>query len=114
MDEINTGGEKVFPLEAEEVLLEHPKVKETCVIGVPNEDWGSIVRAVVIPKDGLVPGKDITAGEVMDFCKEKVAGYKRPRSVVFAKTSPISPVGKVLRAQLRELYGKPDTKEAKK
>jgi len=105
---INTGGEKVFPLEVEEVLLEHPKIKEVCVIGVQNEDWGNIVRAVVIPKDGLTPGEDITEEEIIEFCKDKMAGYKRPRSVVFAKEFPISPVGKVLRAKIHEDFGSPE------
>jgi len=104
---INTGGEKVFPLEVEEVLLEHPKIKEACVIGVPNEDWGNIVRAVVIPKGGLVPGEDITEEEIIEFCKDKMAGFKRPRSVVFAIEFPISPVGKVLRAKIHEEFGNP-------
>ncbi|MHA1798802.1 MAG: class I adenylate-forming enzyme family protein [Candidatus Helarchaeota archaeon] len=100
---INTGGEKVFPLEVEEIILEHPAVENVCVIGVPDEDWGSIVRAVVIKKRG----KDVTAQEIMDFCKGKIAGYKKPRSVVFADEFPISPVGKVLRAKIREKFGKP-------
>ncbi|MHA1324090.1 MAG: class I adenylate-forming enzyme family protein, partial [Candidatus Helarchaeota archaeon] len=104
---INTGGEKVFPLEVEEILLEHPKIQDVCIIGVPNEDWGHIVRAVVIPKKGLEPGKDITEQEIIDFCKDKMAGYKKPRSVVFADSFPISPVGKVLRAKIREQYGMP-------
>ncbi len=104
---INTGGEKVFPLEVEEIILEHPKVKDVCVIGVPNEDWGHIVRAVIIPKEGLEPGKDITEQEIIDFCKDKMAGYKKPRSIVFTDKFPISPVGKVLRAKIREQFGKP-------
>ncbi|MHA1143576.1 MAG: class I adenylate-forming enzyme family protein [Candidatus Helarchaeota archaeon] len=101
---INTGGEKVFPLEVEEIIVEHPGVKEVCVIGVPDEDWGSTVRAIVIPEEGAKP----TAQEIMDFCKGKMAGYKKPRSVVFVKEFPLNPVGKVLRQKIRELYGKPD------
>ncbi len=104
---INTGGEKVFPLEVEEIILEHPKVQDVCVIGVPDEDWGNTVRAVVIPKKGLKPGIDITAEEIMDYCKDKMAGYKKPRSILFAESFPISPVGKVLRAKIREDYGQP-------
>ncbi|NVM55354.1 MAG: acyl--CoA ligase, partial [Candidatus Helarchaeota archaeon] len=107
---ISTGAEKVFPLEVEEILSEHPKIKEVCIIGVPDEDWGHTVRAVVIPKKGLVPEKDITGQEIMDFCKDKMAGYKKPRSVVFTDSFPISPVGKALRAKIREKYGQPDTK----
>jgi acyl-CoA synthetase (AMP-forming)/AMP-acid ligase II len=105
---INTGGEKVFPLEVEELLLEHPKIHDACIIGVPDEDWGHTVRAVVIPKEGLEPGKDITAEEIMDYCKDRMAGYKKPRSIVFTDKFPISPVGKVLRAKIREEFGKPE------
>ncbi|MFX1451959.1 MAG: AMP-binding protein, partial [Promethearchaeota archaeon] len=102
---INTGGEKVFPLEVEEVISEHPCVEDVCVIGVPDEDWGSTVRAVIITKEG----KNCTAEEIMDFCKGKMAGYKKPRTIVFTKEFPISPVGKILRQKIRELYGQPDT-----
>ncbi|NHI94115.1 MAG: long-chain fatty acid--CoA ligase [Candidatus Lokiarchaeota archaeon] len=101
---INTGAEKVFPLEVEEVILDHPAVENVVVIGVPDEEWGSTVRAVVIKK----PGKEVTAQEIMDFCKGKMAGYKRPRSVVFATEFPISPVGKVLRQKVRDSFGQPD------
>ncbi|MHA1377393.1 MAG: AMP-binding protein [Candidatus Helarchaeota archaeon] len=101
---INTGGEKVFPLEVEEIIIEHPCVEDVCVIGVPDEDWGSTVRAVVILKEG----KSATSEEIMEYCKGKMAGYKKPRSVVFADEFPISPVGKVLRQKIREMYGKPD------
>ena len=101
---INTGAEKVFPLEVEEVIIEHPAVADVVVIGVPDEDWGHIVRAVVIKK----PGKDVSAQEIMDFCKGKIAGYKKPRSVKFADEFPISPVGKVLRQKIRNKWGQPE------
>jgi acyl-CoA synthetase (AMP-forming)/AMP-acid ligase II len=104
---INTGGEKVFPLEVEEVLLTNPKILEVCVIAVPNEDWGSVVRAVVVPKKGLVPGKDITEPEILEFCKDKMAGFKKPRSVVFVDKLPVNAIGKVMRAQIREQFGNP-------
>lgn len=98
---INTGGEKVFPLEVEEILIEHPKIAEVCVIGVPDEEWGETVRAVVVLKDG----EKMTADEIMQFVEGKIAGFKKPRSVVFAKEFPISPVGKILRAKIREEFG---------
>ncbi len=100
---INTGGEKVFPLEVEEVIHEHEAVDDACVIGVPDEDWGSTVRAVV----QLKPGKDASEKEIIDFLRDKLAGYKIPKSVVFVKELPLSPVGKVLRAKIREQYGRP-------
>jgi acyl-CoA synthetase (AMP-forming)/AMP-acid ligase II len=98
---INTGGEKVFPLEVEEVIHLHPKVEDVCIIGVPDEEWGSTVRAVVqLKKD-----EEAEPAEIMDFCRDKIAGYKIPRSVVFTDELPLSPVGKVLRQKIRELYG---------
>ncbi|MHA1131704.1 MAG: AMP-binding protein, partial [Candidatus Helarchaeota archaeon] len=102
---INTGGEKVFPLEVEEILIEHPKIDQVVVIGVPDEEWGESVRAVVILKQG----ETMTEEEVMQFVEGKIASYKKPRSVVFAQQFPISPVGKVLRAKIREQFGQPNT-----
>jgi acyl-CoA synthetase (AMP-forming)/AMP-acid ligase II len=102
-ESINTGGEKVFPLEVEEVIARHPKVDNVCVIGVPDEEWGSTVRAVVV----LKPGEPMEASEVIEFCRSELAGYKIPRSVVFVDELPVSPAGKLLRQQIRELYGKP-------
>jgi len=99
---ITSGGEKIFPQEVEEIIHEHPKVKDVCVIGVPDETWGSAVRAVVLLKDGT----QASAEEIIEFCKDKMAGYKRPKSVLFAESFPISPVGKVLRVKVREMYGK--------
>jgi acyl-CoA synthetase (AMP-forming)/AMP-acid ligase II len=100
---INTGGEKVFPLEVEEVIHQHPKVDDVCIIGVPDEEWGATVRAVVqLKKDEQAAPEDI-----IGFCRDKLAGYKIPRSVVFADELPLSPVGKVLRQKIREMYGGP-------
>jgi len=98
---INTGGEKVFPLEVEEVLHEHPAVEDVAVIGVPDEEWGSAVRAVV----QLKKGEEAGAEELQEFCRDKLAGYKIPRSVVFVAELPLSPVGKVLRQKIRDMYG---------
>jgi acyl-CoA synthetase (AMP-forming)/AMP-acid ligase II len=100
---INTGGEKVFPLEVEEVISQHPKVEDVCVIGVPDEEWGHTVRAVV----QLEQGQALEGQEIRDFCRGKLAGYKIPRTCVFADELPHSPVGKMLRQKVRELYGKP-------
>lgn len=98
---ISTGGEKVFPLEVEEVLGQHPAVELCCVIGVPSEEWGEAVRAVV----QLRPGQSASAEELAGFCRRRLAGYKTPRSVVVVTELPLSPVGKVLRAKVRELHG---------
>jgi len=101
---INTGGEKVFPLEVEEIIQSHPKVEMAVVIGVPDEQWGSTVRAVI----QLIPGESMEEREIMDFCRGKMAGYKTPRSVIFVEEIPISPVGKVLRQKIRDQYSRPD------
>lgn len=101
---ISSGAEKIFPLEIEEVISQHPKVEEVVVIGVPDEEWGSAVRAVVVPKKGLIPYQDLTAEEIIEFCRGRMASYKKPKSVVFTEELPVSPVGKVLRAKVREIY----------
>ncbi len=101
---INTGGEKVFPGEIEEIIETHPQVDKVCVIGVPDETWGHAVRAVV----QLIDGESAAAEDIIAFCEGKMAGYKRPRSVVFVEEFPVSPVGKVLRAKIREKYGQVD------
>ena len=98
---INTGGEKVFPLEVEEVLRNHSKVEDVCVIGVPDPEWGSGIRAVV----ALKKGEAAEPSEIIGFCRGQMAGYKIPRSVVFVDELPRSPVGKMLRQQVRDLYG---------
>ena len=100
---INTGGEKVFPLEVEEVICRHPKVDDVCVIGVPDEEWGNTVRAVVQLKDSA----QAEPAEILDFCRGELAGYKIPRSVVFVDALPRSPVGKMLREKVREIHGRP-------
>ncbi len=100
---ISSGGEKIFPLEVEEVIDEHPKVKQTCVIGVPDEKWGNIVRAVIV----LYPQKKASEQELIDWTRDKISSYKKPRSIVFAKSLPVTPVGKIRRAKVKELYGAP-------
>ncbi len=100
---ITSGGEKIFPQEVEEVIEEHPKVKNVCIIGVPDETWGSAVRAVV----QLNEGEKVEPEEIIRFCREKLAGYKCPKTVVFTDSFPISPVGKILRQKVRDMYGNP-------
>ena len=100
---INTGGEKVFPLEVEEAILKHPAVAEACVIGVPDEEWGHTVRAVI----QLKPDETVEEQEITNLCRKEMAGYKVPRSILFVDELPFSPVGKLLRHQVRERFGKP-------
>ena len=100
---ISTGGEKIFPGEVEDILAEHEKIQDICVIGVPDETWGNSVRAVI----RLNEGDTATEVEIIDWCRGKMAGYKKPRTVLFVEDFPISAVGKVQRNRVRELYGAP-------
>jgi long-chain acyl-CoA synthetase len=97
-DMIIMGGFNVYPKEVEEILYTHPKVAMAAVIGLPDPRSGEIVKAFI----KLKPGCQATEQEILDFCKEKMAGYKRPRSVEFRSQIPTSMVGKVLRRALRE------------
>jgi acyl-CoA synthetase (AMP-forming)/AMP-acid ligase II len=99
-DMIITGGFNVFPGEVEQVLWTHPSVLDCAVIGVPDADWGEAVKAVV----ELKPGSTTEAEELIAFCKDKLGSVKSPKSVDFVKTLPRSPVGKVLKKDLREPY----------
>jgi acyl-CoA synthetase (AMP-forming)/AMP-acid ligase II len=99
-DMIVSGGENVYPREVEDVLYQHPAVAEAAVIGVPDLQWGEAVKAVVVRK----PGASATAEELVEFCKGRIAGYKRPRSVDFVAELPRNPSGKVLKRELREKY----------
>ena len=103
---IITGGENVYPSEIEGVLGRYPGVKDVAVIGVPHEKWGEAVHAVLVMRDGA----DATAAEVLEWCRDKMAGYKRPRAVSFMDESeiPRTATGKILHRVLRErLAGKP-------
>jgi acyl-CoA synthetase (AMP-forming)/AMP-acid ligase II len=101
-DMIVSGAENVYPAEVESVLFAHPAVADAAVIGVPDERWGETVKAVVV----LAPGAQATADEIIDFCRDKIAGYKRPRSVDFVDALPRNPTGKILKRELRERYWK--------
>ena len=97
-DMILVGGFNCYPREVEEVLYEHPKVALAAVIGVPDDRSAEKVKAFV----QLASGESAEEQEIIDFCKEKLTGYKRPRTVEFRETLPTSLVGKVLRRVLRE------------
>jgi acyl-CoA synthetase (AMP-forming)/AMP-acid ligase II len=99
-DMIVSGGENVYPRMVEEVLYQHPAVAQAAVIGVPDERWGETVKAIVILRQGM----EATAEEIMDFCRDKLGGFERPRSVDFVDTLPRTPSGKVLKRVLREPY----------
>jgi acyl-CoA synthetase (AMP-forming)/AMP-acid ligase II len=101
-DMIITGGENIYPAEVETVLASHPKIMESAVIGVHDKEWGESVKAIVVPKLGEV----LTEKEVIDFCKKHLASYKKPKSVDFIEALPRNAMGKVMKTELREKYGK--------
>jgi long-chain acyl-CoA synthetase len=100
-DMIVSGGENVFPVEVEEALAQHPAVDQVAVIGVPDERWGETVKALVVLRTGAAAG----AEELTAFARERLAGYKLPRSVEFVSDLPRTPSGKVLKRELRERFG---------
>jgi acyl-CoA synthetase (AMP-forming)/AMP-acid ligase II len=99
---IISGGENIYPSEVENLLGSHPKVKDIAVIGVPDDLWGEAVRAVVVLRDG----QTATEEELIAWCRPRIAGYKRPRSVAFIRDDemPRTTTGKVLHRVLRERY----------
>ncbi|VBB43953.1 AMP-binding enzyme [uncultured Desulfatiglans sp.] len=104
---IITGGENVYPSEVENVVGSHDAVKDVAIIGIPDEKWGETIKAVVVLHAGYEPSPDL-AKEIMDFCKGRLAGFKRPKSVDFIADDqmPRTPTGKILHRILREKYGK--------
>jgi acyl-CoA synthetase (AMP-forming)/AMP-acid ligase II len=99
-DMIVSGGENVYPAEVESVLFSHPGVADVAVIGVPDERFGEAVKAVVVPR----PGAELSEAALVEWCRGRIAGYKRPRSVDFADALPRNPTGKILKRELREKY----------
>jgi fatty-acyl-CoA synthase len=97
---IVSGGENISSLEVEKVVLEHPSVYEVAVIPVPDERWGEVPKALVV----LKPGAQLTAQELIDFCRPRIAHYKSPQSVEFLDSLPRTGTGKVLKRELRKKY----------
>ncbi len=99
-DMIVSGGENVYPRAVEDVLFGHPAVADAAVIGVPDERWGETVKAIVVLRAGMRASE----GEIVDFCRGRLGGFERPRSVDFVDALPRNPSGKVLKRVLREPY----------
>jgi acyl-CoA synthetase (AMP-forming)/AMP-acid ligase II len=100
-DMILTGGENVYPREVEEALYEHPAIVEAAVVGAPDPKWGEKVVAVICVREG----DEVTAAELTEHCRGRIAGYKRPRHVVFIDVLPRNASGKVLKRELRDRIG---------
>jgi long-chain acyl-CoA synthetase len=109
-DMIVSGAENVYPVEVEEALSQHPSVDQVAVIGVPDERWGEIVTALIVPR----PGSEITPEELIAFARLRLAGYKLPRRVEFVSELPRTPTGKVLKHELRARYATDGTGQAPK
>src|SRR5690348_1214530 len=100
IDMIISGGVNVYPAEIEAVLFAHPAVMDAAVIGVPDDEWGESVKAIV----QLRPGMHATEAELIAFCAERLAGYKKPRSIDFVAELPRDAAGKLLKRKIREPY----------
>ena len=96
-DMIIAGGYNIYPREIDEVLYQHPKIADAVSVGVPDAYRGETVKAFIVPKEG----ETLSQEEVHEFCKEKLAAYKRPKNIEFREELPKSAVGKILRKVLR-------------
>lgn len=103
-DMILSGAANIYPREVEDVIYSYPAVLHAAVVGVPDEEWGERVHAVIVLKDGA----RVTESEIIEFCKQRLASYKCPKSVEFVDLAdlPISPIGKILKRELKERYWK--------
>ena len=101
-DMIVSGGENIYSTEVEAVLFSHPDVVDAAVIGVPDDKYGEVVKACVVKKKDSKLGAD----DLIEFCKQKIASYKKPQSVDFIEEVPRNASGKVLKKVLREPYWK--------
>src|SRR5256714_10007345 len=97
---IISGGVNIYPAEVDAVLLDHPAMADVATIGVPNDEWGEEVKAVVQLKDGA----DVSPEELVAWCRERLARYKCPRTVDFVDELPRSDTGKIYKRLLRDKY----------
>ena len=101
-DMIVSGGENIYPTEVENVIYQIEDVKMCAVIGIPDKKWGEAVLALIVPKLGAV----LTEEQIIAYCGEHIAGYKKPKRVIFKDDLPISPQGKILKKELRKEFWK--------
>ena len=101
-DMIVSGGENIYSTEVEAALFAHPDVVDAAVIGIPDEKYGEVVKACIVKKEG----SNVTEDDLISFCKDRIASYKKPQSVDFIDEVPRNASGKVLKKVLREPYWK--------
>lgn len=100
-DMVVTGGENVFTTEVENALISHEAVQDVAVIGIPHAEWGEAVHAIVVLHDG----SSVSEEDLVNHCRESIAGYKVPKSVTFRdEPLPLSGAGKVLKTELRKPF----------
>jgi acyl-CoA synthetase (AMP-forming)/AMP-acid ligase II len=99
---IVSGAENVYPAEVENAIFGHPAVADVAVIGVPSDKWGEEVKAIVV----LKPGAAADAQSIIDWTRDRLAGFKTPKTVAFVAALPRNASGKILRRELREPYWK--------
>ena len=103
IDMIISGGANIYPAEIEGVLLSYPKVGDAAVFGIPHEDWGEEVKAVIEPAEGVEPNDEL-AEEILAFCAGRLARFKTPKSIDFTTEMPRDPNGKLYKRKLRDPY----------
>jgi acyl-CoA synthetase (AMP-forming)/AMP-acid ligase II len=108
-DTIISGGSNIYPREVEDVLTQHPDVKEAIVFGVADREWGESVAAAIVPRE---PEAKLSERELIDFCQEHLARFKRPKFVHIIAELPKNAYGKVLRRELRALFDKKNPPDA--
>ena len=101
-DMILSGGANIYPREIEDVLYAHPAVLQAAVIGVPHEQWGETVKAILVLREGA----QATEEEIIEYCRQNLAEYKKPRVVEFRDSLPMNPSGKILKRELRDEHWK--------
>jgi long-chain acyl-CoA synthetase len=101
-DMIKTGGENVYSPEVESMIMSHPEVQETAVIGLPDPKWGESIRAIVVRR----PGAELSEDELIDYCRQRMTHFKCPSSIVFADALPKGGTGKVQKNVLRDSFGR--------
>jgi long-chain acyl-CoA synthetase len=100
---IISGGVNIYPQEIDSVLLGHPAVLDACTVGVPNEEWGEEVRSVIQLREGIAAGPE-AADDILRFARDRLPGFKCPRSVEFVAELPRLPSGKIQRRLVRAPY----------
>jgi len=103
IDMIISGGANIYPSEIESVLLTHPQIGDAAVFGVPNEDWGEEVKAVIEPAEGAVAGPELER-DILEFCAGRLARFKTPKTIDFVDELPRDPNGKLYKRKLRDPY----------